>query len=231
MWSASATLAADAASRPYTKAPVFAEPVQNWAGFYAGAHTGYGWGHADNDTPAAFFAGDPTPYQGLKGPIAGGHLGYNHQTSWLVLGIEGDFSWSGIRERASHLPFGGPEQTSSAADVNWLASVRGRVGAAFRSVLIYGTGGGAWAEVNLSTQSTFAPNVFGRNWFDANNVLHSGWVAGGGAEWMFTPNWLARVEYLHYEFENRNHFSPSLLIGRTYDLAIDVVRGGVSYRF
>lgn len=26
-----------------------------------------------------------------------------------------------------------------------------------------------------------------------------GWTAGGGFEWVFAPNWTARVEYLYYD--------------------------------
>ena len=33
---------------PYAKAPVMASARNGWAGFYAGAHGGYGWG----DDPA-----------------------------------------------------------------------------------------------------------------------------------------------------------------------------------
>lgn len=32
------------------------------------------------------------------------------------------------------------------------------------------------------------------------NTTKSGWVAGTGAEWAFTANWLVRAEYLYYGF-------------------------------
>jgi outer membrane immunogenic protein len=28
---------------------------------------------------------------------------------------------------------------------------------------------------------------------------HIGWTAGGGLEWLFLPNWSAKVEYLYYD--------------------------------
>jgi outer membrane immunogenic protein len=31
-----------------------------------------------------------------------------------------------------------------------------------------------------------------------------GWTAGGGAEWMFMPNWSAKVEYLYYDLGTNN---------------------------
>jgi outer membrane immunogenic protein len=30
-----------------------------------------------------------------------------------------------------------------------------------------------------------------------------GWTAGGGFEWMFLPNWSAKVEYLYYDLGRR----------------------------
>jgi opacity protein-like surface antigen len=32
----------------------------------------------------------------------------------------------------------------------------------------------------------------------------NGWVAGAGLEYKFYGNWIARAEYLHYDFDNAN---------------------------
>src|ERR1700687_2336623 len=45
--------AADLAARPYTKAPVYVDPVYNWTGFYIGGNIGYSWGRSRTD--AAIF--------------------------------------------------------------------------------------------------------------------------------------------------------------------------------
>src|SRR5512141_2086099 len=167
---ATSASAADMASRPYTKAaPVAAAVVYDWTGFYVGGHAGYGWGKASTDLPTSFFAGDPAfPFQNMKGAVAGGQLGYNYQFNWLVLGIEGDISWTDIHQKYTTNPFGPgtTEGTAFDAHIDWLASVRGRVGVAFNSVMIYGTGGAAWADLNLAAKSSFAPGLIGRNWFD-----------------------------------------------------------------
>ena len=224
--------AADMAVRPYTKAaPMIVDRSFDWTGFYLGGHVGYGWGKASADFPISFFAGDPAfPYQDLDGVIGGAQIGYNYQVNWLVLGVEGDFSGADIKQRSSNSAFVGVNTTSE-ADVKWLASVRGRVGAAFNSILIYGTGGAAWSKLQLSTQSSFAPGAFLRNWFDGQGVVHDGWVAGAGVEWAFSSNWIARAEYLHYEFDGKTHFQPSLVAGINHDLKLDVVRAGLSYKF
>lgn len=101
--------------------PMYA-PAFTWTGFYVGAHLGGTFG--DELTP------DNSEYRTVdidNGFLAGGHLGYNLQTSGsLVLGIEGDLSASGA------------DYTS------YLASIRGRLGVAAGNTLFYGTAGVAF---------------------------------------------------------------------------------------
>jgi outer membrane immunogenic protein len=120
--------------------------------FYVGGHAGYGWGETHAPGPTSFFVGDPAfPFEDLKGAVAGGHVGYNYQFNQVVLGVEGDFSWTDIHQKYSSTPFPGfPSSTAFDARVDWLASVRGRLGVAFSSVMIYGTGGAAWTDLKLT---------------------------------------------------------------------------------
>jgi outer membrane immunogenic protein len=224
---------ADLAARPYTKAPsVAAASVYNWTGFYVGGHAGYGWGDATNEFSLGFFLGDPErPYQDMKGWLAGGHAGFNYQVDRFVFGIEGDGTWTDINSRVFSSVFP-PDTLTSTGRIDWLASVRGRAGVAFDSVLFYATGGAAWASLSLTSQAVFNPGgIIARNYRDPDGVVHNGWVVGGGVEWMFAQNWIARAEYLHYEFEDKLHFQPGLVLGTPVDLKVDVVRAGVSYKF
>ena len=88
--------------------------------------------------------------------------------------------------------------------VNWYGTVRGRLGFLFTpTLLVYGTGGLAYGGVNTTvnhntlmvsfplTSQGLAP---GSASFSDTRV---GWTAGGGLEWMFMPNWSAKVEYLY----------------------------------
>jgi outer membrane immunogenic protein len=66
-----------------------------------------------------------------------------------------------------------------------------------------------------------------------------GWVAGGGLEWMITPNWLLRGEYLYYSLDS----SPSAVAGAVSPTAlgpsgyswsntnVSVGRAALSYKF
>jgi len=116
-------------------------------------------------------------------------------------------------------------------NIDWMASIRGRLGYAADRWLIYFTGGGAWADVNYRTDFT----GFGFNPLSANKTL-SGWVVGGGVEYAVTNNWTVRAEYLYYDFgdERLVNLSP-VIIGAssitTFDTKVNVVRAGVNYKF
>src|SRR5262249_30840294 len=102
------------------------------------------------------------------------------QAGAFVFGIESDWDYSAINTgtTASICTFSGQCQTGN----NWLATVRGRAGYAADRVLLYLTGGGAFANVQTN--------------FNGVTTSHtqSGWTAGGGIEWAFADNWTAKVE-------------------------------------
>ena len=142
-----------------------------------------------------------------SGVIGGVYGGYNWQLApqWLI-GIEGDSSWTDLN---GTIGFG---------KVNWLGSVRGRIGYTPTStMLFYFTGGAAWRTIDNSGVSSFAGST---------DQTKSGWVIGGGVEWAPWPsNWLVRAEYLNYNF-------TGLAAGPfSTDLTINEVRAGVAYKF
>ncbi len=55
-----------------------------------------------------------------------------------------------------------------------------------------------------------------------------GWIAGAGVEYKLHGNWMARAEYLHYDFDKTgNAFDFTSPFSQT----LNVVRGGLSYKF
>src|SRR5579872_660175 len=168
-------------------------PVYNWSGIYIGANGGYGFGTSNwTDTTGA-----STGNFNTNGWLAGGTVGGNVQF-WggAVLGIEGDWDWTNLNGTSSTAPCTGGVpagitgcQTSS----NWLGTVRGRAGWAFDRVLLYGTGGAAFAPV----KATAVGSGLGT---DTNTEV--GWTAGGGLEFAFAPNWTAKAEYLYVDLNN-----------------------------
>jgi len=198
--------AADLAARPYTKAPAVAVAINNWSGFYLGAMGGYAQENS---------SGIGT----LKGGFAGGTAGYNWQTGNLVLGIEADAAWSDIGATV-----GIPPLAAISDKIRDTGTVRGRIGYAFDQVLLYGTGGYAWADNRLSA------TVLGLT--VAESRFHSGWAAGAGVEVMFAPKWSVKAEYLYKSFESQTYFTGFIPPGfATGKLNLNSVQVGVNYHF
>ena len=84
---------------PPTVPPVaYVQPVYNWSGFYVGGHIGGGFADSSWSDP---FTGANNTFNKL-GFLGGGQVGANIQFNALVLGVEGDFSWTGRRFDRQH---------------------------------------------------------------------------------------------------------------------------------
>jgi outer membrane immunogenic protein len=213
--------AADVYSRGSIKdsGPVDYRPAISWTGFYIGAHAGGAFGdEADIDIPRV--ASVPFNAEIDSTWLAGVHVGYNWQSSGnLVLGIEG--SWSVLAgERNVDLSLGGFDVGTVEKDDNWLASIRGRLGFAAGSTLIYGTGGVAF--LNGSNNGLV---------FEDSNALDdslTGWVAGVGVEHKLRDNLSLGLEGLYYSFDDETEFD-----GLDVDLERDfwTVQARITYHF
>jgi outer membrane immunogenic protein len=102
-------------------------------------------------------------------------------------------------------------------DVNWLATVAGRVGYSFDQVMLYGKGGVAFMDRDLTVSGLGATSTASGS--------RTGWVAGAGVEWAFAPAWSVKWEYNHMDFGSQN------IIGTSVDQTVDAVKAGVNYRF
>jgi outer membrane immunogenic protein len=199
--------AADLAARPYTKAPPMAVAINNWGGFYIGAMGGYAQENSDG-------------LGTLSGGFAGGTAGYNWQMGNVVLGIEADAAWADVGATVGL--FGGLASVSST--IRDMGTVRGRVGYAFDSVLIYGTGGYAWADNRMTA------TLLGLSASDSH--FHSGWTVGAGVEVMFAPKWSVKAEYLYRSFQGETYNFPGIAVGvASGTLNLNSVQVGVNYHF
>lgn len=200
--------------------------------------------------------------------IGGGQIGYNFQGNYsgigFVTGIEADIQGlagsgsNASRTRAAGYdagPFFNPgsivSNQSGSSTLNYFGTVRGRLGYIVTpTLLVYGTGGLAYGGINGNVQNT---QFWGDNsgvWNVVNGSqsysnTQVGWTAGGGAEWMFMPNWSAKAEYLYYDLgrvsatvANTSYSlvptDPSGLQSTTTYLGRvsgNIVRAGVNYHF
>ena len=202
--------------------PVVSNPVlsgQRWTGFYVGITGGGGWspGNADvacDDPTGSFDTVFNTPNCAFpiasgaletsydtnpSGFIGGGTAGYNIQAGNLVVGIEADMSWSDINgsdTQSRDVPPTSPGTRTVAQDLEWLGTVRGRLGYATGDWLLFATGGLAFGKVDYSYESSFPQgNAFARV---SESKTEVGWTLGAGAEFAFGL-WSLKGEYLYYD--------------------------------
>jgi outer membrane immunogenic protein len=226
--------------------PVYKAPppvVSGWGGFYVGAHGGYGWGNTSVEVPAlppilqSFHAQlwnlDAHP----QGGLFGGHAGYNWQFGSFVAGVEGDYSAADLYTSGSsgmYTFFNCPPCSidhgalTRSAKFDALASGRVRLGyTVLPNLLAYGTGGAGWSHTVFG--GTASDDVAGTV-VSADGATKFGWVAGAGLEYKLWDHVLVRAEYLHYDFGNITYNVPQFGIVNTSN-TVDIVRGGVSYKF
>lgn len=198
---------------------VIPQSVFNWGGFYAGAHLGGGW--ADSDI--SFTNGNATSPDG-NGVLGGLQIGYNYMMTpqWLI-GIEGDFTWTGIDGSAVC-----PNPVFACDfDVDWLASIRGRLGYVWDNVMLYGTVGVAFASTDYNAYTIATGVPFG----PGSSVDQTGIAAGAGIAFALTPNLTGRVEYLYYGFDDEGVSAATFGVPGSADLNINTIRVGINYMF
>jgi outer membrane immunogenic protein len=208
----------------YKAAPVI---VSDWAGFYLGIHGGYGFGDTKFDSPFDFANASP------KGGVFGGHAGYNWQYGSVVTGLEVDFSGADIKDSGVIKTFRGDCEErcvgtlSRSVKFDELASARARLGyVVLPNLLAYGTAGLGWGH----SEATLTESDRGGSTSISANANNFGWVAGGGLEYKLWGDFIARAEYLHYDFAKTAYSFPEVLSPNASS-TVDVVRGGVSYKF
>lgn len=173
----------------------------SWAGAYVGGHLGAAWTsgsadlatehwHTNEGNEELRFDDYGSGHKDLSETsfLGGVHAGYNFQQSAFVYGLEGDVSF--------------------ASNLDYLASVRGRLGVAAGNWLFYGTGGVAFIGGGYSGTISDANVVDVAYDTNEDNV---GFVVGGGVETKLTPNWSIGVEGLYYGFDEKNYHAEDTL--------------------
>jgi len=225
--------AAQAADMPIKAQPRAPAVVYDWTGFYIGGHGGF----ASFD-PAGLYdgGGNPGPvnlnqFDNSTG-IAGGQIGYNWQSGALVLGVEADIS-KGLHKDSFTVNCSSLcTSTTLSSELDYLFSVRGRLGFAVNNWLFFGTAG--WGQSQFEFGAVQTPKIdSGPN--GTINLKKSGAVVGGGIEYGFSQASL-RVEFLHYRTGATKTFGNEELIDTNvgdfikYD-HVNVVRAGLNWRF
>ena len=208
---ATAASAADMQARPYTKAPPpLVSPAYNWSGFYIGAMGGYGWDREDS-----------------SGGFGGGTIGYNWQFpgSQFVFGIEVDAAGASIKDSLTE-DVGDGIMATEELKINSFGSVTGRAGVAWDAALFYAKGGFAWAY----RKDSISVPEFGLNVSDSQT--HTGYTIGGGVEYLFTPNWSAKAEYMYTSLGSKTYnLGSELELFDSGTIDFHTIKVGVNYHF
>jgi outer membrane immunogenic protein len=206
------------ASQTFSTAPY------DWSGLHVGVHAGYGSvktggiyaGNRVNpltDNPAAIRL-ENFENAGL---IGGAGVGFDWQFGSMVVGVKADISATDWDDLFTDLQI--PEQPAQtlALDIDYLATLRGRVGFAAGNTLFYLTGGvgflgGEFQDVTFPAKKDFSAG---------------GGVVGGGIEWGIAPNFSLTAEGLYLAFDE------NLVLGNVRGLGVpgDRVDIGDSFLF
>lgn len=205
----------------------------DWTGAYVGGHFGAAWGSSDwassgpvavtpgsgslgLGNPFSFSAGTGSYFQGLQ-------AGYDFKLpSGVVLGAIADVSFPNLLSGTQAVDAAGAALTYQ-DQVLSSGTLRGRLGYAFGPFLLYGTGGYAWAEeqVTRTLQSTGAE--------ETRRPFRNGWVAGAGVETKIADKWTADLSYL---FSGLGTHEVSFANGEAFrsNLTLQSMRVGLNYR-
>jgi outer membrane immunogenic protein len=204
--------------------PPLPAAVYNWTGFYLGINGGFGTGNSNwSDGVIGTTGSFPT-----SGFLVGGTSGVNYQIAEYVFGIEGDGDWTNLRGNSGStcgaISAVVTAPVSCQTQSQWLATVRGRVGYAFDRILLYGTAGAAFGNVQtgLNPPSTF------------DSAVEAGWTVGAGVEVAFAQNWTAKAEYLFVDLPNATCTTAANCGGAAGSIVSfneNIIRAGVNYKF
>jgi outer membrane immunogenic protein len=154
----------------------------DWDGVYLGGFVGYGWGFADG------------PDDDLDGWLLGLALGANFTVAdGIVAGVVGDIAWADIND--------GIVDTS----VDWVGSLRGRLGFDGGSFLPYLTAGLAVASL------TYDPTSETETFF--------GWTAGAGVEFAVTEDLSVDLLYRYSDYGDAD-FLPGTISLTTHQVSV-----------
>jgi outer membrane immunogenic protein len=169
------------------EAPVAVAPampsVTDWSGFYGGLAFGIPSGDntfSEREGPSSALAGD---WDGTLTYLTGG---YDWQSGSFVYGAALDIGIGSIDAAGTE----GPDfdcGTSCYIEVDNYVALRGRVGYAMESALLYGTVGYAMADATAD---------FGDGVVAGSDSL-SGWAAGVGVEFMVSDRFSIDVSYIN----------------------------------
>jgi outer membrane immunogenic protein len=188
------------------------EPI--FHGFYFGGHVGgasHDWSWTDRDD----WVGEADPNGGLPhfvsgtdSGIAGGvQGGFNWQRGCTVLGFEADWNWADLNSSKLFTDgnVGNADTLRVSSNIDGFGTLRTRTGVVVDSLLLYVTGGLAFADIERRATLFDADARADDLETFAFSDTRFGLAAGLGAEWAVTNLISLKTEALWLRFEEDGH--------------------------
>ena len=216
---------------------------RNWTGFHAGLNAAYNLAEFTGastalDGSTTRYSSAEAPNQNVKALSFGIQAGYDYQFSnRMVAGIAADIAKSEIASSQvtfanegstdlnnSNMFYARAFESVQKSSIDWLSTVRGRLGYAFNDrLMLYVTGGAAFMRQNEErTQYVGKRSIAGCCSaidssivaFTENAALtRTGYVLGGGAEYWLGQSWSLTGEYLLARFDEAEFGFPNARAG------------------
>ncbi len=184
-----------------------------WTGFYIGGSIGGAWGNIEDKVNYitgyqgnyAYYCADGLAgcknSDSASGVLGGAQVGYNWQYGAFVFGAELDFDGIGLNGSLGNTYLANDWRTNN--NGAFLFDATGRLGYAVGPALLYVKGGYAYIDSGLGLNGNYWASSTGY-YAPANTNGLSGWTLGGGIEYLLSPSWSIKAEYLHYDFGSVN---------------------------
>ena len=144
-----AAMAADISRPVYKAPPAGALPVAyDWTGFYIGGHVGYGWADKYWQRRFGFGRSRTTPTDSSAAARSASTTRSASSCSASKATSPGRTSRAAPRRSSGSRA---PVDATFNTEVDWTATLTGRLGLAFDRWLVYGKGGVAWADDSYAT--------------------------------------------------------------------------------
>jgi outer membrane immunogenic protein len=218
-----------------------AQSTYNWSGAYIGGNAGASFVNTAVDSASFYddvdgvdlaFTAPGYSYSGY-GIIGGGEVGYNWQSPNLVFGVEADIAASNAA--ASYTDLDNNFMVSTR--LNWLSTARVKVGMPMNNILLYGTAGVAFGQLQTDLTDNYPDDATVYNLSNTQSV--TGWTAGAGIAAALNDHWVVKAEYLYADLGSHAvNFSEDAtgdigwpLISSSAKMTSSVIRFGVDYKF
>ena len=156
-----------------------------WSGFFASPQIGW--------QTAQFSGAGGRFLKNAQGITLGGEAGYNFEVQRFVFGGAADLTYTFMQGVSN-----GGLLYRDEADIHWFGSARARAGYVFDRLMIYGTGGFAFGQMEINGP------------FSSNTQTLPGWTAGAGFEYLWNPTTLFQAEYRRVDLESRDFYALPL---------------------